>query len=48
VQRLREDWMECVELWVRRQVGYDVWYLNEGGFNSSPVAFSVDSTIIVK
>jgi len=21
VHRLREDWMECMELWVRRQVG---------------------------
>ena len=31
VHRLREDWMECKELWVRRQVGYDVQYLNEGG-----------------
>jgi len=24
VHRLREDWLECVGLWVRRQVGYDV------------------------
>ena len=31
VHRLREDWLECVGLWVRRQVGYDVQYLNEGG-----------------
>ena len=23
LHRLREDWMECMELWVRRQVGYD-------------------------
>ena len=23
--------MECMELWVRRKVGYDVQYLNEGG-----------------
>jgi hypothetical protein len=31
VHRLREDWMEYMEFWVRRQVGYDVQYLNEGG-----------------
>ena len=24
MHRLREDWMECMELWVRRQVHYDV------------------------
>ena len=28
VYRLGEDWMECMELWVRHQVGYDVQYLN--------------------
>jgi len=31
VHRLREDWLQCVGLWVRRQAGYDVQYLNEGG-----------------
>jgi len=24
VHRLREDWLECMGLWVRRQVGYNV------------------------
>jgi len=24
VHRLREDWLECMGLWVGRQVGYDV------------------------
>ena len=24
VHRLREDWLECMGLWVRRQVGYIV------------------------
>jgi len=31
VHRLREDWLECMGLWVRRHVGYDVQYLNGGG-----------------
>ena len=31
VYRLREDWLECMGLLVRRQVVYDVQYLNEGG-----------------
>ena len=24
VHRLKEDWLGCMGLWVRRQVGYDV------------------------
>ena len=24
LHRLREDWLECMGLWVKRQVGYDV------------------------
>ena len=24
MHRLREDWLECVGLWVTRQVGYEV------------------------
>jgi hypothetical protein len=31
VRGLREDWLECVGLWVRHQVGYGVQYLNERG-----------------
>ena len=31
VQGLREDWLECVGLWVRHQVDYGVQYLNERG-----------------
>jgi len=31
VQRLREDWLEWMGLWVTHQVGYDVQCLNEGG-----------------